>query len=70
MLKDDGSAEDAMKDMEQMMSFLKTSIDQAKQETAAEAKAAGASQQSQPTATSSGQGKTFLQRMMENTGAT
>ena len=46
MLKDDGGAEDAMKDMEQMMSFLKTSIDQAKQETAADAKAAGASQQS------------------------
>ena len=43
-MKDDGSAEDAMKDMEQMMNFLKTSIDQAKQESAAEAKPAGASQ--------------------------
>ena len=43
-MKDDGSAEDAMKDMEQMMNFLKTSIDQAKQESAPETKPAGASQ--------------------------
>lgn len=43
-MKDDGSADDAMKDMEQMMNFLKTSIDQAKQEGEAEAKPADVSQ--------------------------